>query len=175
MNDYAYRDSSRSTDERVRDLLGRMTLEEKAAQTAAPFGSAVDVHTPPETGWGSATAALSPLGLPPRDTARKANELQRKHVEDTRLGVPILLAEEALVGFKVRDATSFPDAIAQAATWEPELVEEMARTIGAQMARIGVRQALSPLADVAQDPRWGRVAETYGEEPYLVGAMATAF
>ncbi|MFI0446501.1 glycoside hydrolase family 3 N-terminal domain-containing protein [Actinomadura sp. 6N118] len=175
MNQYAYRDSSLSVDERVRDLLGRMTLEEKAAQTAAPFGAAVDVHTPPETGWGCAAAALSTLGLPPRETARKANELQRKHIEGTRLGVPILLAEEALVGLKVRDATSYPAAIAQAATWEPELIEEMARTIGAQMARLGVRQALSPLADVARDPRWGRVEETYGEEPYLVGAMATAF
>lgn len=175
MSHWAYRDSTLSVRERVQDLLGRMTLEEKAAQTAAPFGSVVDVHSPPETGWGSATAALSTLGLPPRETARKANELQRKHVEDTRLGVPILLAEEALVGFKVRGATAFPDAIAQAATWEPRLIEEMARTIGAQMARVGVRQALSPLADVARDPRWGRCEETYGEEPYLVGSMATAF
>ncbi|MEV4019698.1 glycoside hydrolase family 3 N-terminal domain-containing protein [Nonomuraea angiospora] len=175
MNHHAYRDPSLPIDERVRDLLGRMTLEEKAAQTAAPFGATVDVHTPPSTGWGCAAAALSTLGLPPRETAHKANELQRKHVEGTRLGVPVLLAEEALVGFKVRDATSFPDAIAQAATWDPELIEKMARTIGAQMARLGARQALSPLADVARDPRWGRVEETYGEEPCLVGAMATAF
>src|SRR4051812_16491125 len=170
-----YRDSSLPVEDRVRDLLARMTLEEKAAQTAAPFGTVVDVHTPPLTGWGNATAALSTLGLPPRETARAGNELQRKHVEDTRLGIPVLLAEEALVGLKVRDATTFPDAIAQAATWDPDLIEEMARTIGRQMARLGVRQALSPLADVARDPRWGRVEETYGEEPYLVGSMATAF
>src|SRR4051812_21930591 len=170
-----YRDSSLPVEDRVRDLLARMTLEEKAAQTAAPFGTVVDVHTPPLTGWGNATAALSTLGLPPRETARAGNELQRKHVEETRLGIPVLLAEEALVGLKVRDATTFPDAIAQASTWDPDLIEEMARTIGRQMARMGVRQALSPLADVARDPRWGRVEETYGEDPYLVGTMASAF
>ncbi|MFN2539801.1 MAG: glycoside hydrolase family 3 protein, partial [Mycobacteriales bacterium] len=171
----AYRDASLPVELRVRDLLDRMTLEEKAAQIASPFGAAVDVHTPPDTGWGCVTAALSTLGLPPREAARRGNELQRKHLEQTRLGIPVLLAEEALVGLKVQDATTFPDAIAQAATWEPALIEEMARTIGIQMARMGVRQALSPLADVARDPRWGRVEETYGEEPYLVGSMATAF
>ncbi|WP_198653495.1 glycoside hydrolase family 3 N-terminal domain-containing protein [Actinocorallia populi] len=161
--------------ERVVDLIERMTLEEKAAQIASPFGSAVDVHAPPPTGWGSATAALSVLGTTPREAAEKANELQRKHVEETRLGIPVLLIEEALLGLKVRDATTFPDAIAQAATWDPDSIEEMGAVIGAQMAALGVRQALSPLADVARDPRWGRVGETYGEEPYLVGAMATAF
>jgi beta-glucosidase-like glycosyl hydrolase len=174
-HDHPYRNPALPIDERVQDLLGRMTLEEKAAQTASPFGSAVDVHNPPPTGWGSATAALSTLGLPPREAAKKGNELQRKHVEGTRLGIPVLLAEEALIGLKVQGATTYPDAIAQAATWEPELIEKMSRAIGMQMARMGVRQALSPLADVARDPRWGRVEETYGEEPYLVGFMATAF
>lgn len=174
-SDVDYRDPSRPVEDRVRDLLSRMTLEEKAAQTSAPFGSAVDVHSPPETGWGTVVASLSTLDLPPRETARRGNELQRRHVEDTRLGIPVLFAEEALVGLKVRDATAFPDAIAQAATWEPDLVEQMARTIGRQMAALGVRQALSPLADVARDPRWGRVEETYGEDAYLVGSMATAF
>ena len=172
---HPYRDPSLSVEVRVQDLLGRMTLEEKAAQTSAPFGTAVDVHTPPPTGWGNATAALSNLGLEPRDAAQKGNDLQRKHVEETRLGIPVLLAEEALIGLKVRDSTTYPDAIAQAATWDPELIEDMAAAIGQQMARMGVRQALSPLADVARDPRWGRVEETYGEEPYLVGSMATAF
>jgi beta-glucosidase len=152
-----------------------MTLEEKASQTAAPFGSAVNVHSPPPTGWGCAAAALSTLGAKPRDAARAGNELQRKHVEDTRLGIPVLLAEEALIGLKVRGATTFPDAIAQAATWDPDLVEEMARFIGGQMVALGVHQALSPLADVARDPRWGRVEETYGEDPYLTGCMASAF
>lgn len=170
-----YLDASLPVADRVEDLLGRMTLEEKAAQVAAPFGTAVDVHRPPSTGWGCATAALSSLSVSPREAAAAGNELQRKHVEETRLGIPVLLAEEALLGLKVQGTTTFPDAIAQAATWDPDLIESMAKVIGIQMAHMGVRQALSPLADVARDPRWGRVEETYGEEPYLVGSMATAF
>lgn len=170
-----YLDPTQAVGVRVRDLLDRMTLEEKAAQTASPFGSAVDTHDPPELGWGTATAAIAALNLPPREAAIRVNELQRKHVEDTRLGIPVLLAEEALLGFKVQGATTFPDAIAQAATWDPDLVREMATEIGMQMTALGARMALSPLADVAHDPRWGRVGETYGEDPYLVGATASAF
>ena len=171
----AYRDPSLPVGQRIQDLLSRMTLEEKAAQTASPFGTVVDVHSPPSTGWGSVTASLSTTGLPPREAAVKGNELQRKHVEDTRLGIPVLISEEALLGLKVADATTYPDAIAQASTWDPDLVEEMGTAIGEQMAALGVRQALSPLADVARDPRWGRVDETYGEDPLLVGSMASAF
>lgn len=172
---FPFRDASVPIEDRISDLLGRMTLEEKAAQISAPFGAVVDVHNPPATGWGTVVAALSSLDVRPQDMARAANELQRKHVEETRLGIPVLMGEEALLGFKVRDAVVFPDAIAQAATWQPELIEKMAQTIGRQMSALGVRQALSPLADTARDPRWGRVEETYGEEPFLVGAMATAF
>ena len=175
-NDAAtYRNASAPLEDRVEDLLSRMDTREKAAQLAAPFGAAVDVHVPPATGWGAATAALSTLDAPLRDAAIAANELQRKHIEETRLGIPVLFAEEALLGLKIRDAVVFPDAIAQAATWQPELIEEMADTIGRQMAAMGVRMALSPLADTARDPRWGRVEETFGEDPYLVGSMATAF
>lgn len=175
-DDYqAYLDPTQPVGVRVRDLLSRMTLEEKAAQTACPFGGAVGLDDPPVTGWGAATAAISSLHLTPREAATKANELQRKHVEGTRLGIPLLFAEEALLGFKVRGATTFPDAIAQAATWDMELVSEMGAEIGKQMVALGARMALSPLADVAIDPRWGRVGETYGEDPYLVGSTATAF
>ena len=173
--DAPYRDASRHIDERVADLLSRMTMTEKAAQLVSPFGSMVETHTPPATGWGVVTASLCSLRMPPRETARLANDLQRKHVEDTRLGIPVLFAEEALVGFKVREGTMFPEAIAQASTWNPELIQRMGAVIGSQMVTVGARQALSPLADVAQDPRWGRVGETYGEEPYLVGQIASAF
>ena len=170
-----YLDATQPVGARVRDLLGRMTLEEKAAQTAAPFGTAVDAHDPPAEGWGAAVAAIAALNLAPREAAERVNELQRKHIEDTRLGIPVLLAEEALLGFKVQGATTFPDAIAQAATWNPDLITEMATEIGVQMTALGSRMALSPLADVARDPRWGRVGETYGEDPYLVGVTSSAF
>ena len=170
-----YHDASLPVSDRVADLLSRMTLEEKAAQLTAPTAPAIDVHNPPSTGWGAVLAALACIESSPREIAAAINELQRKHVEDTRLGIPVLVAEEALVGLKIQGATMFPDAIAQAATWDPELIERMGAAIGTQMARTGTRQALAPLADTARDPRWGRVEETYGEEPYLVGSMATAF
>ncbi len=173
--DAPYRDAALPVTERIADLLARMDPAEKAAQLVSPFGAMVDTRTPPETGWGVVAAALCSLRMPPRETARLANELQRTHVEQTRLGIPVLFAEEALVGFKVRDATVFPEALAQASTWNPALIERMGREIGEQMVSVGARQALSPLADVAQDPRWGRVSETYGEEPQLVGRIATAF
>ncbi|MCI7457676.1 glycoside hydrolase family 3 N-terminal domain-containing protein [Actinomyces urogenitalis] len=120
-------------------------------------------------------AGIAALNLPPRQAAESANELQRKHLEDTRLGIPVLLAEEALLGFKVQGGTTFPDAIAQAASWDPDLIEQMASVIGQQMASLGAQMALSPLADLFRDPRWGRVGETYGEDPYLVGSIASAF
>jgi beta-glucosidase len=170
-----YRDPSSATAERVLDLLGRMTRDEKVAQVISPFGAMIDTHTPPEVGWGIVTAGLCSLRLTAPETAQRANELQRKHIEGTRLGIPVLFAEEALVGFKVRDATMFPEAIAQASTWDPDLIEQMGETIGRQMVAVGARQALSPLADVARDPRWGRVSETYGEDPYLVGCISSAF
>ena len=120
-------------------------------------------------------ASLSTLGHATAETAAKANELQRKHVEGTRLGIPVAHRGRGTPRTESTRRRNFPDAIAQAATWNPHLVERMGTAIGTQMAALGVRQALSPLADVARDPRWGRVGETHGEEPYLVGKMASAF
>ncbi|TDL45252.1 glycoside hydrolase family 3 N-terminal domain-containing protein [Microbacterium oleivorans] len=175
LDDAPYRDAALPTAERVADLLERMTRVEKIAQLTAPFASLVDTHNPPPEGFGVVTATLCSLRALPPETAQRANALQRKHVEDSRLGIPVIFAEEALVGFKVRDATMFPEAIAQASTWNPGLIAQMAQTIGEQMVSVGARQALSPLADVARDPRWGRVGETYGEDPYLVGRISSAF
>lgn len=173
--EHTYRNPELPTAERVKDLLSRMSVEEKAAQFATPFGAVVDVHNPPTDGWGGVTAGLSSLNMSPREMAEVGNRLQQWHIDNTRHGIPVLLTEEALLGLKVQGATTFPDAIAQAATWDPELIEQVGRVIGRHMALLGVRQALAPLADVARDPRWGRVEETYGEEPYLVGSMAAAY
>ncbi len=170
-----YRDASRPVVERIADLLGRMTAAEKAAQLVSPFGAMVDTRTPPDTRLGNRHRRLV---LNAHAAARDSPSRQRAATcprrEDT-IGHPRPLRGRALVGFKVRDATMFPEAIAQASTWNPDLVERMSATIGAQMVSVGARQALSPLADVAQDPRWGRVSETYGEDPYLVGQIASAF
>lgn len=164
-------------DARVDDLLRRMELTEKAAQLLCPFLFALPDRqlSADETGFGGVAWPLSAAGAGPREGAAAVDSLQRLLVEQTRLGIPALFNEEALCGLRVPEATMGPDAIAQAATWNPGLVRELAGAYGRQMRATGIRQALSPLCDVAPDPRWGRIEETYGEDPYLVGCMATAF
>ena len=103
----------------------------------------------------------------PRPMVEIVNAVQRHLVEETRLGIPAICHAEALCGLLQTRAASFPTAIALAATWEPELVEEMCGIVRGEMRALGVHQALSPVLDVARDARWGRVHETYGEDPYL--------
>lgn len=175
-DDAPYRVPSLSVEERVTDLLARMTLEEKSAQLACPFALDHPEGVPLDAdGLGAVAWPVAAAEAPPRQAVAAANALQRRLVEETRLGIPALFNEEALCGLKVKNATVFPDAIGQAATWDPALIEEMGRVIAAHARLVGARQLLSPLCDVAVDPRWGRVEETYGEDPYLVGSMATAF
>jgi len=111
----------------------------------------------------------------PAQLAAVVGRIQRLAVERTRLGVPLLFHAEALNGFMAGGHTVFPTPIGLAATWSPDLVEKMADVIRQQMFRTGVRHALSPVMDVALDPRWGRVHETYGEDPYLVAALSVAY
>jgi beta-glucosidase-like glycosyl hydrolase len=177
LEDAPFRSPDLPVDERVRDLLARMTLAEKAAQLLCPMGidhPDGDIPFGPEGvggfGWG-----VSSRNAPPLEAVEAANALQRRCVTETRLGIPGLFNEEALCGLRVQGATETPDALSQAATWDPELIEEMGSMIGRHMQAVGVRQALSPLCDVAADPRWGRIEETYGEDPYLVGTIASAF
>jgi beta-glucosidase len=103
------------------------------------------------------------------------NAIQQVAVERTRLGIPIFVHEESVGGFCHRDATVFPQALGLAATWDPGLVAQVASVIRMQMRAVGARLALAPVVDVARDPRWGRVEETYGEDPVLSGALATAY
>ncbi|MCH7707266.1 MAG: glycoside hydrolase family 3 C-terminal domain-containing protein, partial [Myxococcales bacterium] len=95
--------------------------------------------------------------------------------ESTRRGIPAIVHEESCAGYSARAATCFPQVIGIASTWEPQLVEEMARVIRSQMRAVGAHQALAPVLDVARDPRWGRTEETFGEDPYLVARMGTAY
>lgn len=181
-----YRDPSRSVAERVRDLVGRMTLEEKFRQlfmipgdlddpshdySTGIFGLQVSVT---KAGDSSAIAGLAP-GAVARAHAQRINDIQRHFVERTRLGIPMLPFDEALHGLMREGATVFPQAIALAATWDSGLVARVAAATAREAGSRGVRQVLSPVVNVARDARWGRVEESYGEDPYLTSMMGRAF
>jgi beta-glucosidase-like glycosyl hydrolase len=106
---------------------------------------------------------------------QRVRELQRTVVESSRLGIPAIVHEECLTGFTTYQATVYPTALAWAATFDPDLVHEMASAIGRGLAAVGVHQGLSPVLDVVRDYRWGRVEETMGEDPYLVSQLGTAY
>ncbi len=170
--------------ERANELLRTMTIEEKAFQLSSIrslslFGPEGLIEEQFEQLLGRGIghiAALPSIGYKtPSAVAGYVNRIQRFLVERTRLGIPAIFHCEALNGVLAPQFTSFPTAIGLAATWNPEGVEQMADLIRRQMCSIGMRQALSPVMDVARDARWGRVHETYGEDPYLSSAMSVAF
>jgi beta-glucosidase len=179
-----YKDPARPLDERVEDLLGQMTLDEKIAQLGCLWSTAL-VHddtfdanfvaSKMPHGIGQVTRIGASTGLRPRESAAFMNAIQQVAVEGTRLGIPIFVHEESVGGFCHRDATVFPQGIGLAATWNPALVEQVAGVIREQMLAVGARLALAPVLDVARDPRWGRVEETYGEDPVLNGTIGAAY
>ncbi len=179
-----YHDAALPLDERVEDLLARMTLDEKLAQLGCLWSTelvregtfdpdAVAARMP--HGMGQITRIGASTGLRPPDSAAFMNAIQRVAVERTRLGIPVVVHEESVAGFCHRDATVFPQALGLAATWDPALLERVASVIAAQMRAVGARLALAPVLDVARDPRWGRVEETYGEDAVLAAALGVAF
>ncbi|TDQ85390.1 glycoside hydrolase family 3 N-terminal domain-containing protein [Paraburkholderia silvatlantica] len=186
-----YRRSNAPTAQRVADLLARMTLDEKIAQLHAAWlvlsadgehkarsidfaqsANSLTVNQILQHGLGQITRPLGTHTVDPKEGVRALNELQRKMVEDTRLGIPVMSHEECLVGLMIKDATLFPSPLNYAATWNPGLVGEVGRIIGEQARSIGCHQGLAPVLDVSRDPRWGRTEETLGEDPYLVGVLA---
>jgi beta-glucosidase len=179
-----YQDPAASVDTRVADLLGQMTLEEKVAQLGAIWLTQLvsnDAFDPQAAsrllghGIGQITRIGSSTGLLPEESATLMNQIQRIVMEGTRLGIPVVVHEEAVGGFTHRGATTFPQALGLAATWDPELMAEVAEVIRTQMLAVGARLALSPVLDVARDPRWGRVEETYGESPELCARLGIAY
>jgi beta-xylosidase len=179
-----YRDSSRPRDERVEDLLQRMTSEEKAAQLGSAWvyqladGEALDLARAAPLlrhGLGHVTRISGASSLDAEASARLANAIQKHLVEETRLGIPALVHEEICSGLMARQATVFPQAIGLASTWDPGLAEELADAIRVQMRAVGAHQGLAPVLDVCRDPRWGRTEETFGEDPYLVARFGVAF
>lgn len=179
--DLDHRNPDLAPEHRADLLLGEMTLREKAFQlTSVPpwYLVLADGSRPAqvEEYLAKAPGHICNFGVDdPATMADIVGRLQRTVVEGTRLGIPLLVHAEALNGFLAGGHMVFPTATGLAATWSPDLVQEMADTIRRQMARVGVRQALSPNMDIALDPRWGRVHETYGEDPYLVAAMSVAY
>ncbi|PDQ36378.1 MAG: beta-glucosidase [Candidatus Lumbricidophila eiseniae] len=170
--------------QRADELLQRMTLEEKAMQLSATMptgllGADGLIESQATARMGNGIGQVSALGMfghkSPAAMAQAVNSIQRFLVERTRLGIPAIFHNEALNGVVAPDFTVFPTAIGLAACWDPEAVTEMANTIRHQMRSVGLLQALSPVMDVARDSRWGRVHETYGEDPYLVSALSVAF
>lgn len=187
-----WRDPARLPDERARDLLERMTLREKLRQLGSTWpdaeGAGADVAPMQDTllraepfeeavrdGLGQITRPFgtAPISVPAGRL--KLIELQRRVMEANRFGIPALAHEECLTGFTAWTATVYPTPLAWASTNDPELIEEMATAIGEDMRSVGIHQGLAPVLDVVRDYRWGRVEETLGEDPGLVGEIATAY
>lgn len=177
-----------SVSEVVESLLAELTLAEKLAQLGCVWstqlveGEGDDARFSPERaselmadGTGQVTRIAASTGLTPDGLARFANEIQRWLITNTRIGIPAVIHEEAVAGFCARDAIQFPQAIGLGATFDADLLERIGDHIRAEMLAVGARQALSPVFDIARDPRWGRVEETYGEDPVLAGTLGTAY
>jgi len=172
------------TPRRVDDLLARMTLEEKVAQMLCIWNAKrqitdaqgrFDPARAPE--WfrvGIGRIERPSDGHGARAQAEFTNAIQKWVKENTRLGIPVIFHDEALHGLMGAEATSFPQAIALASTWNPDLVERAFAAVAREVRARGSQQVLAPVVDVARDPRWGRFEECYGEDPYLVARMGLA-
>jgi beta-glucosidase len=173
-----YKNPRLPIEQRVADLLGRMTLEEKCAQLYPAFTHPVVDPTGQFTDETAAKAFRQAFDVNAQmnthDGAVLRNAAQRYLVEKTRLGIPTIFMGEALHGFMSYGATSFPQALALASTWDPPLVTSVFTAAADEMASAGVEQAFSPVLDLARDPRWGRTEETYGEDPYLGARIGVA-
>ncbi|MBD8487529.1 glycoside hydrolase family 3 C-terminal domain-containing protein [Echinicola sp. CAU 1574] len=191
-----YKQANQSVQDRVIDLMGRMTLEEKVGQLSTLLGWEMYEKTADgveaseafkkavqerNIGMLWATLRADPwtqktleTGLQPDLAAEATNAMQRYVMENTRLGIPMLLAEECPHGHMAIGTTVFPTSIGQASTWNPELIEEMASVIALETRLQGGHIGYGPVLDLAREPRWSRVEETYGEDPYLNGQMGIA-
>ncbi len=182
--DAPFADPDRPVAERVDDLLQRMTLEEKIGQLGSAWifqladsdGLVPDRVTEHlSTGLGHVTRISGASSLTAREAAEMANDIQRHLREQTRLGLPAIVHEEICSGFMAREATIFPQAIGVAASFRPAHNHAAADAIRRQMRAMGAHQGLSPVLDICRDARWGRLEETYGEDPHLVAVMGGAF
>lgn len=167
-----FKDRSAPIDARVKDLLGRMTPEEKFWQL---FMLPDDLDKEPDRYKSGVFGLQTARKSGPEEAAAKINDIQRYFLEKTRLGIPIIPFEEALHGLVGEGATIFPQSIGLAATFDPELMDRVAAAIARETRSRGIRQILSPVVNIASDVRWGRTEETYGEDPFLSSEMGAAF
>jgi beta-glucosidase len=187
----AYKNRNLPVEQRVADLLPRMTLEEKIAQLGGSWQNPDQTKDPKDRFVGAKrefqpdqAALLLKNGLGgmsrpsenrgPREMAEFTNTLQKWVRENTRLGIPVLFHEECLHGNAAPKGTSYPQAIALASTWDPALVTNVFTQVASEVRARGAQQCLAPVLDLARDPRWGRTEETYGEDPYLVSRIGVA-
>jgi beta-glucosidase len=185
-----YQNAGLPAAKRVKDLLSRMTLEEKAAQMMCVWQKKTETLVDADGNFDPAKAkaafkrrrGLGQVGRPSdagkgqdaRGMAVLTNAIQKFFMENSRLGIPVIFHEECLHGHAAIGGTSFPQPIALGGTFNPELVEALFTMTAAEARLRGTHQALTPVVDVAREPRWGRVEETYGEDPYLVSRMGIA-
>ena len=186
-----YRDPKLPVEQRVADLLSRMTLEEKVAQMESAWENRQFFSDPqalfvddkgvflPDRAAVLLKNGLGEISRPgeghgPRASAEYTNAIQKWMKENTRLGIPVLFHDECLHGHVAPKATSYPQAIALASTWDPGLIDEVFTATAAEVRAAGAHHCLAPVLDLARDPRWGRTEETYGEDPYLVSKIGLA-
>ncbi len=180
-----YRNSQLPVEQRVADLLSRMNLEEKVAQTLSIWpereGSILDAKgdflpekAAPLLGSGIGQISRASFGKDPSKNAGFSNAIQKYLTEKTRLGIPAIIHEEALHGMMAKGATSFPQALALSSTWDVKLVEDVFSAVAAEVRARGAQQVLAPVLGPARDPRWGRTEETWGEDPYHNARMGEA-
>src|SRR5215475_14986280 len=185
-----YKNPQLPVDQRVADLLGRMTLEEKVAQLVCLWTQKTLVG--PQRDFSTDRGDFSPekaatimkygIGQISRQRERKdargsatfANAVQKFLIEKTRLGIPAMFHDEALHGHMALGSTHFPQPIALASSWDLELIGQVFTVAALEARSRGGHQVLGPNLDIARDPRWGRTEETYGEDPYLVTRMGVA-
>src|SRR5438067_3716624 len=179
-----YKNPRLSVEQRVADLLKRMTLEEKVAQAQALWKMKSLImddrgNFSPEKAKGVLKYGIGQITRPsekkgPREMAEFTNAIQKWVMENTRLGIPVMFHEECLHGHAAPKGTSYPQPIALASSWDTDLVERIFAATAAEVRARGGQQALTPVLDLAREPRWGRSEETYGEDPYLVSRLGVA-
>jgi beta-xylosidase len=175
----AYKNPKLTIDERVDDLLKRMTIDEKVDQISGGFRNIGIVDTTGKFNNQNVREAFHQLRdfnghMSARDRAVLRNAVQRYAMEKTRLGIPRLEIGEALHGFMENGSTSFPQAIGLASTWDPVLIEEVFTAVADEMSAVGVNQAFAPVVHLGREPRWGRTEESLGEDPHLTSRMGVA-